>query len=363
MEDIMNKQEYLNQIQEKLQGCDTEFIAEMTRDLEEHFEQGMQNGKTEQEIAETLGDISEWVDELKQNYAAKLLPAVTAELPDTVNKVTVKTSSVDVVVESDCDEVSWELIDSFSKMNLHNYEVKESYNHGRLTLEVEQKIKNHIGFSFSSPRFLVYVPHGVDEIRVETHSADISIHDCDALDIKLAAKSGDINVEDCRGNLWINSQSGDIHIEPEEAEKIVLQTSSGDIEVEVEEVGSLSAKSTSGDIEVKTDDCSELFLTSTSGDIEFEGNAAQIKISSTSGDIELENIQTELIWIETVSGDVNIELSDCNGLEGTTTTCSGNIKIDLDEVVFKNEGSFKWKDGDTEVAIKTVSGDIKIELN
>ena len=55
----MNRQEYLNQIQNKLQGCDAEFIAEITRDLNEHFEQGIQNGKTEQEISETLGDISD----------------------------------------------------------------------------------------------------------------------------------------------------------------------------------------------------------------------------------------------------------------------------------------------------------------
>ena len=357
----MNRQEYLNQIQNKLQGCDAEFIAEITRDLNEHFEQGIQNGKTEQEISETLGDISEWVDEMKANYAAKQLPATVCELPDKVSKVTVKTSYVDIALDSDSDEISWELNDSFSKLNIHNYEVKESYYHGRLTLEVVQNTKNQIGFQISSPRLLVHVPQGMDEIRVETHSADIDINDCDALDIKLAAKSGDISVEDCRGNIWIKNQSGDISVESEEAEKIVLETSSGDIDVEVDEVGSLSAKSTSGEIEIKVEDCNELFLTSISGDIEFEGKAAQVKISSTSGDVELEGELTELIWIETVSGDVNIELNDCDGIEGTTTSCSGDIVIDLNEVVFKNEGSFKWKEGDTEVAIKTVSGDIKIK--
>ena len=43
----MNRQEYLNQSQNKLQRCDAEFIAEITRDLNEHFEQGIQNGKTD----------------------------------------------------------------------------------------------------------------------------------------------------------------------------------------------------------------------------------------------------------------------------------------------------------------------------
>ena len=50
----MTKLEYMQYVREKLQGYDREFVEEILENYEEHFEAGLKNGRSEEEICEEL---------------------------------------------------------------------------------------------------------------------------------------------------------------------------------------------------------------------------------------------------------------------------------------------------------------------
>lgn len=356
----MNKQEYLNQVKEILNECDEQVVNEILADFEEHFELGEEAGKTEAEIAESLGDISEWIEELKQIYAKKQLPSLIDEVEDDrIRRITVQSGSMDVKIQGDADELSWAVVDDWSKMNVHNYEIFETFSRGRLLLEVKPKENQRFGIVTSHVHFVLNLTDELNEVRVETASGDIEVLEAEADHFKLHTRSGDVGVSDCEGSLWIKTQSGDIDIEECETDQIVLSSTSGDIDIKEVKAEELSAKSTSGEIEVELEEAEMVSLTSVSGDIEFEGYAAQLKLSSTSGDIEVNGVCLEAMKIETISGDVEVTFKDCTGLQGIIETCSGDIDIDLDGVSGRSH-HFTWGDGSTKVLLKTVSGDISI---
>ncbi len=61
----MNRQEYMDQLSKALEGFGSEIKDEITSDYEEHFNDGLANGKTEEQIIEELGSIDDLVKELK----------------------------------------------------------------------------------------------------------------------------------------------------------------------------------------------------------------------------------------------------------------------------------------------------------
>jgi DUF4097 and DUF4098 domain-containing protein YvlB len=64
----MNKTEYLNALKTALKDTDEGVIEEIVSDYEEHFQIGMEDGKTEAQICEDLGAIDDLVEEIKEVY-------------------------------------------------------------------------------------------------------------------------------------------------------------------------------------------------------------------------------------------------------------------------------------------------------
>lgn len=64
----MNKGEYLEALKKALKDTDKDVMDEILADYEEHFQVGMENGKTEEEICEELGSIEDLVEEIKEVY-------------------------------------------------------------------------------------------------------------------------------------------------------------------------------------------------------------------------------------------------------------------------------------------------------
>lgn len=64
----MNKIEYLEALKEALKDADKDVMNEILADYEEHFQVGMENGKSEEEICEGLGSIEDLVEEIKEVY-------------------------------------------------------------------------------------------------------------------------------------------------------------------------------------------------------------------------------------------------------------------------------------------------------
>ncbi len=64
----MNKVEYLNALKESLKDTDESVLNEIVSDYEEHFQVGIENGKSEEQICEDLGAIEDLVKEIKEVY-------------------------------------------------------------------------------------------------------------------------------------------------------------------------------------------------------------------------------------------------------------------------------------------------------
>lgn len=64
----MNKIEYLSALKDALKDIDESVMKEIVSDYEEHFQVGIENGKTEEQICEDLGEIEDLVKEIKEVY-------------------------------------------------------------------------------------------------------------------------------------------------------------------------------------------------------------------------------------------------------------------------------------------------------
>ncbi len=64
----MNKTEYLNALKYALKDTDESIMEEILSDYEEHFQAGMENGKSEEQICEDLGAIEDLLKEIKEVY-------------------------------------------------------------------------------------------------------------------------------------------------------------------------------------------------------------------------------------------------------------------------------------------------------
>ena len=64
----MNKIEYLSALKEALKNTDESVMQEIISDYEEHFQVGLENGKSEEQICEDLGAIDDLVEDIKEVY-------------------------------------------------------------------------------------------------------------------------------------------------------------------------------------------------------------------------------------------------------------------------------------------------------
>ncbi|WP_066503821.1 HAAS signaling domain-containing protein [Abyssisolibacter fermentans] len=68
----MNKQEFLEQLRRNLKGLSEEDIKEVLFDYEEHFEIGFDKGRSEEEIAVSLGDPKILARQIKTTYMIQI---------------------------------------------------------------------------------------------------------------------------------------------------------------------------------------------------------------------------------------------------------------------------------------------------
>ncbi|OEH53507.1 hypothetical protein AQ616_13475 [Oceanobacillus sp. E9] len=64
----MNKHEFLQKLQAKLTNIPDHEQKEITRDIEEHFIAGLEEGKTEEQIADSLGSPQQLAKDVTANY-------------------------------------------------------------------------------------------------------------------------------------------------------------------------------------------------------------------------------------------------------------------------------------------------------
>ncbi len=199
--------------------------------------------------------------------------------------------------------------------------------------------------------------------------ADLKIYAPEHSSIEVSGVSADIEVEDIRGELSLETVSGDVEVSGAESD-VGAESVSGDIEVSgngkeadtnagtvsgdvvlTNLAGNIAGASVSGDVEIDGGSYREAYVESVSGDLSFFAdlqNGGELTMESVNGTIEVEfsNKVSARFEIETFNGDID----NCFGPQAERSSrYSPGLEL-----------SFTVGDGDSEVSIETLNGDVYI---
>ena len=323
----MTKNEFISKLTNSLSNLSEKDREDVLADFEEHFNDAIESGKTEEEICRELGEPQEiarmYNEEIKNETKQK--ESTNTVDADNINEVEINTNSADVkVIFEDRNDIDVKSSGKggFTRSVYGNklvIELKHSQSYSRFF---------NVSFSWDSCTLYVYMPSNSSKrLSIQTKSGDIQL-----------SGSG------TPSNLFISTMSGDISIDKITSDSVRAKTLSGDISVHMVESQDTDMHSTSGDVSIGSI-TGNMFINSTSGDVdvnvpELKGN---ISISMISGDgfLKLPKDSSASFSAKTISGDVRCDFPVCisNGFIGESicstnglyavkvTSTSGDIRI------------------------------------
>lgn len=102
-------------------------------------------------------------------------------------------------------------------------------------------------------------------------------------------------------------------------------------------------------------------VSSVSGKIELDGSFREVKAGSTSGEIDLKLYNTPaVIEVNTVSGEVDVELPADTGFLLDYSTVSGELEYDF-PLMMSKDGKYVCGDGACRIEVGTTSGSLSVE--
>ncbi|SHO44046.1 DUF4097 family beta strand repeat-containing protein [Anaerocolumna xylanovorans] len=384
----MNKTEYLNALKEALKDTDESVMEEIVSDYEEHFQVGMEYGKSEEQICEELGAIDDLAKEIREVYSGerkddkktkdtnqnagknksheedfnihhidgeKIGEAINSALDmagDAISKIDV--NEIGRTVKSTLDQVT---------SSISNFTYNYLKDQGTGTADAGKRngegYRENVTKSYDNST-KADEEKSDKEITANTYAGLNLIVDGICADINVQKSTdGKINIRyENNGNerqwqmyefysyqkgntvyagirrigkavfLFNYKQSSiNINIEvPEDMGDVNLKTASGSIQVSDVTVERMLAGTASGDLKAEDVTAKFLSLKSASGDIEARNITADIiDNSSLSGDLECENIKTSECKISSTSGDVEINEFAMNHAD--ISSLSGDIEI------------------------------------
>lgn len=182
-------------------------------------------------------------------------------------------------------------------------------------------------------------------------STDLDVEGVDG-GAQLRSVSGDISASNLAGQLLINAVSGDLKIEAVGGD-ISAATVSGDIQIDMQ--GSLlDVDSVSGDVQVRAGLLERLDAVNVSGEFTFTGAMAlggDFNLSSVSGDIRLE-------FTDAPAAVINVAAGAGGDIENALSVAEAEKQFPMGQRLKAKVG-----DGAGNINIRTVSADVKLELD
>ena len=361
----MTKLEYLNKLQEKLQKFSDDLQAEIMDDYMQHFAEGEQLGKSDEEIIAELGNIEDMIrdlpeDEMVQNVTAvemgmhgngvsgdenpgadirgnesSLAEIVEAEsskqnsYDGTYSEIVVDGSVANVTVTESNDgriHVDYQNngdLDCQLRYEFYQYEENGIFYAGvRRRAGVEGNNRKTISFFGKTISFEnifmrdanadisldVKVPAGMGKVVAKTGSGEMKVYNVHGTAMVLSTGSGYMDVNDVEAeNFKLNTGSGDVRLVKALLENAGINTASGDLDILMLGTDKLNINTASGDLILKEVRCGDLRINTASGDIDMSNvEALTMGFNSASGDICGKGIQVqESLNCTTASGDVD----------------------------------------------------------
>ncbi len=402
----MTKLEYMKKLQEKLEKFGKELQEEILEDYRQHFAEGENEGKSEEEIIDELGNIEEMIRELSEEDLpegfAQLDPGGRAENAGQVTETGEEEEEQDVkdtdlkksfsysayykgvVLEGKAANV---FVSRSEDNRIHvDYEVKgvsnqlnyEYYQHeedgvfyagvkrrkgARDEGDSEEKMVkvtlfghtiisygNISNFSGGGQNITltVRIPKGVPKLTVKVGSGNVSVSG-----VELEAFEG-------------SSGSGNVALDEVVADRLKAHSGSGNIKVSHTEFISGSLDTGSGNVKAEMIKGRDLKCGTGSGNVKVDAAVAEYHLSTGSGSIKLRAVgASELADMSTGSGSIRLELEGAKGMEAAVRSGSGSIYIDWDgqESQKVKNGTYAYGNSACKVKASTGSGSIKISGN
>ena len=402
----MTKLEYMKKLQEKLEKFGKELQEEILEDYRQHFAEGENEGKSEEEIIDELGNIEEMIRELSEEDLpegfAQLDPGGRAENAGQVTETGEEEEEQDVkdtdlkksfsysayykgiVLEGKAANV---FVSRSEDNRIHvDYEVKgvsnqlnyEYYQHeedgifyagvkrrkgARDEGDSEEKMVkvtlfghtiisygNISNFSGGGQNITltVRIPKGVPKLTVKVGSGNVSVSG-----VELEAFEG-------------SSGSGNVALDEVVADRMKAHSGSGNIKVSHTEFISGSLDTGSGNVKAEMIKGRDLKCGTGSGNVKVDAAVAEYHLSTGSGSIKLRAVgASELADMSTGSGSIRLELEGAKGMEAAVRSGSGSIYIDWDgqESQKVKNGTYAYGNSACKVKASSGSGSIKISGN
>lgn len=377
----MNKQEYMGNLIEALRDFDEEIRNEIIGDYEEHFEIGLSNGKTEEQIIEELGSIEELVKELKDLQSEKkadrkvfgqdgfnfnsedvanvindmakgfagFLGSVAATFSKGAEKVTESVSDgagsfVDTVAsgfETVGDKVA-QKTSAFAK------EVAESYKAARAENDsCEEKVDAVTEGDESKPS------SECDSIVVKTDCGNIVAHDSATGELKVNYENyGTPNQKLAyRFESFQKGKTFYVYVKKQPGTTNFFRAlSNPKIVIDValpENMKSIELDTASGSVDCEGVSSKEIKIYDLSGSIDLKNSGFEdVTIKNVSGLVDITGVNAEDINVKAVSGKVNVE---ANAKTCKVNNTSGTVRV--------------YGPAFEKVKVATVSGSVSIEVD
>ena len=274
----MKKDEFFAQLRNAFVGMDEELLTDILSDYENHFKEGMENGKSEEEICEELGN----VEEIRQAFLDENPAAMTINVNSFVSN-----DSGAANKQSDSN-----IVFPINRVTDTNNTDDANFNSNSDT----------VGNSDIYNRFYP----GIQRVNAQLTDADIEIKKSSTNDVELSVTGGLADdIEALKETLRVSASAGTLSIQQEKKAGISVSYAasrlfglkvgkySAGIAIHIavpEQFEKIKVKSISGDI-VANDISSERFLVeAVSGDISVDQlNTTQCELNSKSGDIKTNN--------------------------------------------------------------------------
>lgn len=385
----MSKQEFLAAFQRAMDALEVKDQTAHYAFFEELFDDMAEEGVSEAEISDRLGNPWELAasllrEELGAGEAGSRMQnaAARSETSFSTSESQMKAVSPDQAMQTSPAGVQWQKAGSAPSHAEGNGNSRPSWRDklNRLLNTAGIKIEingEHFG---NTDSFDTVIPaNGIDELEIHWMAGNLDVCTEAREDILLtedrAENTSPMRVE-TRGRCLcvFYAQDGSFHGSKDlnvalptelanRLERCTVQTLSADTTLNGLAVRELSVKTASGEQDICAS-ADRAVLTSASGNLELKLNAREITASTASGDLELTAQGAELAKLSSASGDIN-----CRGsmLQLSMNSASGDVEFSGDAVRIQA----KTASGDCcldldqapeEMSLSSVSGDVEVTL-
>jgi DUF4097 and DUF4098 domain-containing protein YvlB len=345
----MTKEKYMNTLRERLNQLNIEGREDILNDFEAHFTLGKQNGHSDEELMASLGSI----DEILESYESVNKPNIEKILIDGHDQ---KKEFTNIITTIDISARHADTKVTTSKDNGFHVDL---YKEGKFLERLSHALIAYQEEAVFYVKVLPLFPHK------SSGQYDLSIQiPNDLPNLILNTSSGEAILKDLTIHaIKINSASGDIALNDINAKTIAIEVASSDIKM-MNVLGDISLKSASGDSMVENTNGSTFNYQSASGDLKLDGDYETIHLNNVSGDINAQLKTIKQMHVSNVSADIHLKIENNNDLQISSSTLNGTCEAYQfgKELMLKQLGQVQIGEPKTQIKLKTISGNIRLDL-